>query len=155
MAAARGQLGAADLATREGHEIDDGVRALAKLRPGIARLTKEHTQWQALDAEMRLLEGQVGKDTADLEFAWQGLRDRLLALCLGSPGAAWSARLQEEISKLESALAAALPAKIAQTFRRTYAQAGLRFYDVDVELLQLCEELRKVGTELQKLLTKL
>lgn len=155
MAAARGQLGAEDLATPEGREIDTGVKALAKLRPGIARLTKEHTQWQALDAEMRLLESQVGKDTADLEFAWQGLRDRLLALCFGAPGTEWASGLQDEIVKLESALAAALPPRIAQAFRRTYALAGLRFYAVDVELLQLCEELRNLGTELQKLLTKL
>ena len=42
--------------------------------------------------------------------------------------------------------------KITQAFKRCYSKAGARFYDVDFELKSLCDELRKVGTELDQLL---
>ena len=147
----RAQLSAADLASEDGRHFSDGVDALTRLRAGVGALCEEHDRWQETDSEMRRIEGQLGSNLSDLEFSWQGLRKKLSDLCQPSKGK-WAAVLNEEIQKLDSALAAGVAPKITQAFKRCYSKAGARFYDVDFELKSLCDELRKVGTELDQLL---
>ncbi len=154
MAKMRGQLTDSDLASEEGRRFDQGVAALAVLRRDVQELCAEHDAWQEIDAEMRRIEAQLGQDLGDLEFSWEGLRKKLVALC-ADPAEAWAAVLQEEVEKLDAALAAGVPARVTQAFRRCYSKAGARFYDVDFELKELCDELRKVGAELDKILARL
>lgn len=147
----RGQLAAADLASAEGKRFSDGVEALTRLRSGVQSLCEEHDAWQEIDSEMRRIEAQLGTDLGDLEFSWESLRKKIAALCPPARGV-WAAVLNEEIQKLDSALAAGLAPQISQAFRRCYSKAGARFYDVDFELKSLCDELRKVGAELDQIL---
>ena len=147
----RGQLTAADLASEEGRRFADGVEALTRLRAGVKALCEEHDAWQEIDAEMRRIEAQIGTDPGDLEFSWEGLRKKIAALCPPARGA-WAAVLSEEIQKLDSALAAGLAPQVTQAFKRCYSKTGARFYDVDFELKNLCDELRNVGAELDQLL---
>ncbi len=154
MAKMRGQLKDTDLASEEGRRFDQGVTALAALRKDVQELCAEHDTWQEIDAEMRRIEAQLGQDLGDLEFSWEGLRKKLLALC-SDPAEPWGVVLTEEVEKLDAALAAGVPTRITQAFRRCYSKAGARFYDVDFELKELCDELRKVGAELDKILAKL
>lgn len=154
MAGVRAQLGDADLASDEGRRFGEGVAALGELRQKVQALCAEHDAWQEIDAEMRRIEAQIGQDLGDLEFSWEGLRKKLAARCAASQEP-WAAVLAEEIGKLDSVLAAGLPDRVTQAFRRCYSKAGARFYDVDFELKELCDELRKVGAELDKILEKL
>lgn len=151
----RAELSDTDLASEEGRRFSDGVASLAELGRGVRNLCAEHDAWQEIDAEMRRIEAQLGTDLGDLEFSWEGLRKKLAARCAAAPQEPWAVVLTEESGKLDSALAAGLPPKIIQAFRRCYSKAGARFYDVDFELKQLCDELRKVGIELDKILQKL
>lgn len=125
--------------------------ALTRLRAGVKTLCEEHDAWQEIDAEMRRIEAQLGSDPGDLEFSWEGLRKKIAALCPPARGR-WAAVLDEDIQKLDSALAAGLAPQITQAFKLCYSKAGLRFYDVDFELKSLCDELRNVGAELDQLL---
>jgi hypothetical protein len=154
MASIRAQLNSADLPADEDRRFADGVSALTALRKGVQELCAEHDAWQEIDAEMRRIETQLGQDLGDLEFAWEGLKRKLAARCAAAQKP-WAVGLTEEMDKLDSALAAGLPPKINQAFRRCYSKAGARFYDVDFELKELCDELRKVGAELDKILDKL
>lgn len=151
MAKIREQLTETDLATEQGRRFADGVGALTRLRTGVKELCDEHDAWQEIDAEMRRIEAQLGTDLGDLEFSWESLRKRIAALCPPSEGK-WAAVLNEEIQNLDSALAAGHPPIITQAFKRCYSKAGTRFYDVDFELKSLCDELRKVGAELDRIL---
>ena len=151
MAKIRGQMSAADLALPEGQRFADGVDALTRLRSGVKALCDEHDAWQEIDAEMRRIEAQITTDLGDLEFSWEGLRKKIAALAVPERGK-WAAVLNEEIQKLDSTLAAGVAPQITQAFRRCYSKAGARFYDVDFELKSLCDELRKVGAELDQLL---
>jgi hypothetical protein len=151
MASIRAQLNSADLPVDEARRFAEGVTALAELREGVQALCAEHDAWQEIDAQMRRIETQLGQDLSDLEFSWEGLRRKLAARCAMAQKP-WAAGLTEEMDKLDSALAAGLPARIIQAFRRCYSKAGARFYDVDFELKELCDELRKVGAELDKIL---
>lgn len=150
----RSQLAEVDLASAEGQRFAGGVGALTKLRAGVKALCDEHDAWQEIDAEMRRIEAQLGADLGDLEFSWESLRKKIAALCAPGRGV-WAAVLNEEIQKLDSVLAAGLPPKITQAFRRCYSKVGARFYDVDFELKSLCDELRKVGAELDHILKTL
>jgi hypothetical protein len=154
MASIRAQLNSADLPADEARRFAEGVAALAQLREGVQTLCAEHDAWQEIDAQMRRIETQLGQDLGDLEFSWEGLRRKLAARCAAAQKP-WAAGLAEEMDKLDRALAAGLPPRIIQAFRRCYSKAGARFYDVDFELKELCDELRKVGAELDKILHKL
>lgn len=147
MSSLKGQLQPAELETLQGKEFLAGLDALSELREIVSQLTEEHDQWQATDAEMRRINAQLRRDTSDLEFAWpgnRGLRAKLIKRCDSCPGADWSEALRGEIGKMDIVLATGNPEKITQVFRRTYSLAGARFFDVDLELKNLCDELRSV-----------
>jgi hypothetical protein len=150
----RSQLKDADLASEEGQSFAHGVAALAELREEVQALCGEHDAWQEIDAEMRRIDALLGQDIGDLEFSWEGLRKKLAALCEGTDED-WAEVLIDEIEKLDVALAAAVPSLVTQAFRRCYAKVGARFYNVDFELKQLCDELRNVGAELDNILVTL
>jgi TIR domain len=147
----RSQLNGADLPADERRRFTEGVTALGVLRDGVRKLCAEHDAWQEIDAEMRRIETQIIYDLGDLEFSWEGLRKKLAARCAESDKP-WGSSLMEEVEKLDSALAGGAVQKVISVFRRCYSKAGARFYDVDFELKELCDELRKVGTELDKIL---
>ena len=147
-----GQLTGADLASPEGQRFATGVEALTRLRGELQALCDEHNAWQEIDSEMRRIEAQLSTDLGDLEFSWESLRKKIAALCEPTTKGQWAAVLNEEIQKLDSVLAAGLAPKITQAFKRCYSKAGARFYDVDFELKSLCDELRKVGAELDQIL---
>ncbi len=147
-----GQLTGADLASPEGQRFAAGVEALTRLRAELQALCDEHNAWQEIDSEMRRIEAQLSTDLGDLEFSWESLRKKIAALCVPTTKGPWAAELNEEIQKLDSTLAAGLAPKITQAFKRCYSKAGARFYNVDFELKSLCDELRKVGAELDQIL---
>ena len=147
-----GQLTGADLASPEGQRFAAGVEALTRLRTELQALCDEHNAWQEIDSEMRRIEAQLSTDLGDLEFSWESLRKKIAALCVPTTKGPWAAELNEEIQKLDSTLAAGLAPKITQAFRRCYSKAGARFYNVDFALKSLCDELRKVGAELDQIL---
>jgi len=138
-----GQLDAAQLKSPEGVRFQSGLAALSKLNVNLSALAKQHDQWQAIDAEMRRIDRELTENIEDLELSWPGLKKRLERLC--AEDVPWAKTLQVEVNRLDSAVDAELPADMRQAFRRCYAQAGIRFYQVDLELKKLCDELRETG----------
>lgn len=143
------QLDPAQLGSPDGTRFKAGVLALSRLNHDLTELTKEHDQWQAVDAELRRIERELSGETGELELSWPGLKKRLDRLAASE--APWAKTLAAEIERLDSAIGAELPVEMRQAFRRCYAQAGIRFYQVDLELKKLCDELRAVGRLLNEI----
>ena len=83
-------------------------------------------------------------DTMELEMSWPSLRDMAEPLYDGG-GEQWAESVRRDAEALGDALEEGNPARIKRYFWRYRRQAGDRFYKVDVDLKNLCEEMRQVG----------
>jgi hypothetical protein len=90
-------------------------------------------------------------DLSELEFSWPDVQLKMNILCQES-SEEWVRLLQEDSVQVGSALMGQNPSLIQRYFRRYRQRAGNRFYQVDVMLKTLCEELRKVGEPLASVL---
>jgi hypothetical protein len=133
------------------HQFEEGVNALASLDDKLAACVKAHDLWQAVDAELRRIEGNLGEDITELELSWPGLKAIADLLYSGS-SEEWALLFKTDSEKLESAIAAQNPAKVKQYFRRYRRQADMQFYRVDGDLKKQCEDLRAVGEPLSSVL---
>jgi len=111
------------------------------------RLVIDHEQWQNLDMELRRIEALIEQDLMELEMSWDDLKNQanpLFQSCTDQ----WAASLQEYANQLDQYLAANNPLKIRQAFRNFRHEAGSRFFQVDIDLKNLCGELRQIGEPL-------
>jgi hypothetical protein len=134
--------------------IAESLAELRQLDADRVALVEAHNRWQWIEDELRRIEGQVGvqQDLAELELAWADLRERLVEQCAGC-AEAWVSKLTESVERLETALASDGPNQTLNAFATLRRLARRRFYDVDDQLLALCEErLRPVGDSLRVVL---
>lgn len=135
------------LAQEHVRRFEMGVRALGDLGDQLGRLVEDHDRWQAVDLELRRIEGVMGYDLGEIAVSWPELRVKVDPLCLPS-GAAWAEAIRHESRALEIALASKNPTKIRQAFMRYRRRVSNRFFQVDTDLKSLCHELRFVGQPL-------
>lgn len=128
-----------------------GVEVLAELNERLAALVIGHDYWQELDLELRRIEANLEKDLIELEMSWPDLKERTEIL-FNPAGDQWAISFQQDSQNLDATLSAQNPAKIKRCFRMYRRRAGDRFYQVDVTLKRLCEELREVGEPLASVL---
>lgn len=121
-----------------------GVEALAGLDSQLGGLVSEHDSWQVVDLELRRIEAGMRHDTMELEMSWPSLQDMTEPL-YDRGGEQWSKSVRRDAQALSSALEEGNPARIHRYFWRYRRQAGDRFYKVDVDLKNLCEEMRQLG----------
>jgi hypothetical protein len=128
-------------------QFRDGVDTLASLSHGLATLVEEHDRWQAVDLELRRIEANLGQDMLELEMSWPDLKVMAEPLYLHNTDK-WAQSLREDSKTLDAALASENVVRTRRRFRRYRRQASTRFYHVDVDLKELCDDLRAVGEPL-------
>jgi hypothetical protein len=67
----------------------------------------------------------------------------------------WAQQLEKDSNNLESALNESNYSAAKNNYRRYRRSAGIRFFKVDVELKNLCSDLRRVGEPLDRVLRML
>ncbi len=127
-----------------------GVDAVGELADTVTALIDEHDAWQRIDDELRRVDASVAFDTTDLQVSWPELRAYTTERCDGR-AEEWAVRLQETTAKLDDALAAGDAMRTRQIFRQYRSRVDNKFYRVDLELKQLCDELRRIGEPLAAL----
>jgi hypothetical protein len=152
LTAVRDQLEQLELDAVKMDQFNAGVGALDGLNQRLAELIASHDQWQVIDLELRRIETAIRQDTMDLEMSWPSLR-AMVAPQYQDRSEEWATSLAAAAQELDDALAQASPAKIQRYFWRYRRQAGDRFFRVDVDLKNLCEELRAVGDPLTSVMT--
>ncbi len=124
-----------------------GTTALAAFDHQLSGLVDEHNRWQMVEDDLRLMES----DPDDMEKSWRYVKRKAQPLYSGIEER-WALAILESSAKLDDALASQNPTLVRQYFRAYYARARNRFYEVDVDLKRLCDELRKVGESLNAVL---
>jgi hypothetical protein len=132
-------------------QFQTGVEVLAELNGRLAALVIDHDFWQELDLELRRIEANLEKDSIELEMSWPDLKERTEVL-FNPDGDQWMLAFQQDSQNLDAALYAQNPVKIKRYFRMYRRRANEHFYQVDVTLKRLCEELREVGEPLASVL---
>lgn len=135
------------LAQEHVRRFETGVRALGDLGEQLTRLVEDHDRWQAVDLELRRIEGVMGHDLGEINASWPELRAKVDPLYQQSD-AAWADAIRRESRNLDMVLASKNPIKIRQAFLRYRRRVSNRFYQVDTDLKSLCHELRFVGQPL-------
>jgi Effector-associated domain 10 len=133
-------------------QFQEGVEVLAELNERLIALVNGHDYWQELDLELRRIEGNLERDSIELEMSWPDLKARTNVLFAGEIGDPWTVAFEQDGQNLDLALNAQNPAKIKRYFRMYRRRASDRFYRVDASLKRLCEELREVGEPLASVL---
>ncbi len=145
------QLADTPLDTEKRQQFEQGVAVLDRLNQRLRALVIGHDYWQTFDREMRRIEATLGRDLIELEMSWPYLQNQAGEL-LDAEADQWTIDFQADSEQLDAAIAEQHPVKIKRYFRRYRRRASQRFFQVDVTLNRLCEELREVGGPLASVL---
>ncbi|MGD1899780.1 MAG: hypothetical protein ACFB16_22890 [Phormidesmis sp.] len=144
-------LTGAQLDEQKLQQFVQGVEILETLNQRLGALVISHDFWQSFDREMRRIESTLGQDLIELEMSWLYLKEQASGL-IDADADAWTIAFQKDSQHLDAALEAQHPVKIRRYFRLYRKRASQRFFQVDVTLKRLCEELREVGGPLASVL---
>ncbi len=128
--------------------------ALALLRPRLAGLIKEHTEWQYLSKELAGVETNPGYRPEEKVYRWPTkVKVRLTALCGAFQAESWSGEVLDAIRSWEQAAANGQADESLVAASQLLASAANRFFDVDQDLLKLCGQLTDIGSPIEALLS--
>lgn len=133
------------------YDFQESVAAVTSLSTSVLDLVASHDAWQIVDRELRRIETFLDYDTTELEASWPDLKT-LASPLYCTAHAKWAIALSSIAEQVDRAIAMKDPIACKRSFRRYRRQANDRFYQVDDELKQLCEELRKIGEPLATVL---
>jgi hypothetical protein len=160
----RDKLGSRPLESEAGVSFSAGVDALPELSASLKELTAEHTRWQVIETRLWSIDALIDRDLSELQDAWPQLKERLVKVCDGNR-APWAVSILEEAGRLDDLLRAPPPdeakelqrwkMRVRQSYRSCSNDSGTRFYQVDLSLKRLCDQLRGVQAALVKVLQKL
>lgn len=135
-------------------EFREGVASLGALDERLRELLYEHDQWQKADGEMRPLDINAEEFEDELLSLWPRLKV-ITEVLYRENQERWAQRFAGESENMEAALAEPGHRRVKSAFRRYRREAGLRFFDVDVKLLELCDSLKAIGEALDRVLPML
>ena len=164
LCAIRAKLGPRALETDAGASFSAGLDALPELSASLKALTTEHTRWQVIETRLWSIDALIDRDLSELQNAWPQVVERLAKVCNGNR-APWAISVLEAAGKLDNLLKAPMPEeakdlqrwkmKVRQSYRSCSNDSGTRFYQVDLSLKRLCDQLRGVQAALFMILQKL
>lgn len=125
-------------------QFEQGVATLETLNQKLGALVIAHDYWQTFDREMRRIESTLGQDWIELEMSWPYLKGQAAEL-IDAAADQWTVDFQQDSQRLDAAIAQQHPVNTKRYFRRYRRRASERFFQIDVTLKRLCEELREVG----------
>ncbi|MBD2078313.1 toll/interleukin-1 receptor domain-containing protein [Phormidium sp. FACHB-592] len=125
-------------------QFQQGVKSLGVLNSQLTALVSQHDNWQVFDLELRRIEANLDQDMNELEMSWPDLLEGTKGLFNLSTDQ-WMVTFQQNSQDLDTALKGQDPFITKRCFRVYCRQAKEHFYQVDLALKGVCEELREVG----------
>ena len=164
LCAIRAKLSAGSLESDAGASFSAGVDTLPELSANLQALTTEHTRWQVIETRLWSIDALIDRDLAELRNGWPQVRERLVKICDGNR-APWAISILEESWKLDALLKSppsgeakelrVWQMRVRYSYRSCSNDSGTRFYQVDLKLKRLCDQLRGVQAALVNILQKL
>ncbi|MGG6297057.1 CHAT domain-containing protein [Leptolyngbya sp. AN02str] len=135
-------------------QFSEGISSLSSLSTRLEVLVHTHDAWQEVDSILRRIEVNLHRDTTDLEWAWPGLKELTKPLYQDVSDPMLLSQKQCE-QRLDDAIALNDPVKIKHHFC-IYRRAALNYFSqVDLSLIQLCDELRDISQSLALVVEKI
>jgi hypothetical protein len=162
-------------------QFDEGINELGELDYRLAALMREHDDWQKVINYVQMSGAFLELDEDELRLTWRRVK-RLVEPLFRLSDEEWADDFRAESKKMEDALAeserkklgaAAAPESLSsppavedsdspdaidpakQSFDSYCEQIKWRFYKVDKALVELCDQLGKVGDELSPIVENL
>jgi hypothetical protein len=117
-----------------------------------------------IETRLWSIDALIDRDVSELQNAWPQVVERLAKVCNGNR-APWAISVLEAAGKLDTLLKVPTPEdakdlqrwkmKVRQSYRSCSNDSGTRFYQVDLSLKRLCDQLRGVQAALFMILQKL
>jgi hypothetical protein len=128
-----------------------GLTAFTTLNEALTILIATHNTWQHVDDDLHIAHGSLDYDVIDLLLLWPDVTQRTMALC-EAYNDTWLATLQTLGNNLSHALQTSNLAQVKICFHRYRRETSSRFYQVDVDLKRLCDQLQLLGEPLAAVL---
>jgi len=128
-----------------------GLTAFTALNDALAILITTHNTWQHIDDDLHIAHGSLDYDVNDLLLLWPDMTHRTMVLC-AAYNDKWLETLQTLINDLSHALQTNNVARVKTCFHRYRRETRSRFYQVDVDLKRLCDQLQLLGEPLAAVL---
>ena len=157
----RASLSPALIATEVGQKLTAAVDALPELSDNLDALTNEHNRWQVIASTLWSIDALIDQTIEVLLSRWPNLHQRLQTICGGNP-AKWAVLILESAAKLDQLVAMSPPTepielqrwqkKVRMVYTSCSNDGGTRFYQVDLSLKRLCDQLHEIQLALAKIL---
>ncbi|MFN8798649.1 MAG: CHAT domain-containing protein [Pseudanabaena sp.] len=130
-----------------------GVVALEALQKDLKIRIEEHTEWQKVDSQLRRMAGDAYrlKDYTALQDEWEYLKPDMEPLYTTCDDDTHSL-FEKKRDLLDKAIAEGNPSRIKRCFIDYRSFAADRFFQIDDDLKNLCENLRPIAVSLNLLL---
>jgi hypothetical protein len=135
-------------------KFEQGIGSLEQLHSGLNGLIDSHNEWQQIDGILRRIEGSLPTDLSDLQESWEDLRDSVVAQYAMSNDQ-WARLLGDATKKLDTVLEGSDPDVVRSSFMKFKTRASHRFYQTDLSLKELCDQLGRVAEPLGNVLGRI
>jgi hypothetical protein len=132
-----------------------GVDDLVRLDNELNKQIREHQQWQRIDNDLQQTKNAMSRTDEELKKSWTILSDRIGLICKETTSEDWSERLLDLNKEINEAIRTDDKMIFITLFPEYMAEARTRFYEVDLNLKILCEQLRPVGDTVHAVLKAL
>lgn len=136
-------------------EFIDGLNAIEEMHRRLTGLTEIHDTWQKLELEFVQFEETLESDAAFLEFSWTQIILPGLSRLEETPDPGSTDSLKTYQDRLSAEITGQNIPRIRGYFQGLRRETGLRFFQVDVNLKALCDELRKVAEPLEGIIYRI
>lgn len=136
-------------------KIKDGAAAFKDLEEKLNRHVRNHNDWQRLDDELRRIDTLINIDVSDLVKTWRYIEETADEL-YGDSSEFWAKELRRSSNQLSQAIRDEQPHLTVMQYYHGYRkQVSRRFRKIDDDLLNLCENLLRIASELSIILSLL
>ncbi|HEU4888382.1 MAG TPA: hypothetical protein VFV49_10875 [Thermoanaerobaculia bacterium] len=136
--------------------LEEARDVMEQLEENLEILVRSHALWQDVDVVMRRVDTSIDaktKETFELEDTWLELKQQVAVL--SAAHAAWVQPLRDESRAVDEAIAGKDAVKMVRYFQRFRKKATNRFFAVDADLKEQCEELGCIGKPLAEIVEAL
>jgi WD40 repeat protein/formylglycine-generating enzyme required for sulfatase activity len=136
-----------------------GVAVFASLDRRLKALVEEHDRWQKADDALRRIESSRSDFVRQLPISWPAVKGELDLLCQGplqrgTSTPEWADQLAHAVSQVTAALntfSSGQASALQEAFAHLRQMAAVRFYNVDKQLMRLCDELSTMEDPIRSL----
>lgn len=120
--------------------LGEGIEGLSKLSDSLDSITLEHDQWQQIDDQLRWVKSNPEEGIEE----WIYIKEKIESLCANNTDR-WAVEIKKKSKHLDDGISEQVSTKeLQERFRACQREISNRFYAIDLQLKDLCDEVRKL-----------